>query len=162
MNILYLHGLDGRLSEEKRSILEKHGTVHSPELDYRKDKNSIEHLLHDYKDKNISVVIGSSMGGFAGYYVANALQVPALLFNPALAYRSVHQEIPETLNSTSNFKHLVLGANDDLILPKDTLKFIANSIGKDNYNLNIKQGLEHRIPVPVFQEEVKAFFERLK
>ena len=162
MNILYIHGLDGRLSEEKRTILEKYGTVHSPNLDYRKEKNSIENLLHDYKDKNISIVIGSSMGGFVSYYVATELQVPALLFNPALAYRSVHQEIPKISKSSSNFKYIVLGAKDKTVKPKGTLEFIANSIGKDNYNLNIRQDLEHRIPVLIFREEVDTFFERLK
>jgi len=162
MNILYLHGLDGRLTAEKRSILEEYGTVHAPQIDYREEQNSIENLLRNFKDKNITTVIGSSMGGFAGYYVANGLQVPALLFNPALAYRSVHQEIPKITKLKSNFKCLVLGANDDLIKPKDTLEFIGNSIGKDNYHLNIRQDLAHRIPVPIFQEEIKSFFETLK
>lgn|SRR5699024_5588651 len=162
MSILYLHGLESSLSVDKRNVLEKFGMVHAPQIDYRKEINSIKNLLQDFKDKNITIVIGSSMGGFVGYYVANGLQVPALLFNPALTYRSVHQEIPEVINSKSNFKHLVLGANDDLIKPEDTLKFIGSSIGKDNYHLNIRQDLAHRIPVPVFQEEVKAFFKRLK
>ena len=162
MNILYLHGLDGRLTAEKRSILEEYGTVHAPQIDYREEQNSIENLLLNFKDKNITTVIGSSMGGFAGYYVANGLQIPALLFNPALAYRSVHQEIPKITKLKSSFKYLVLGAKDDLIKPKDTLKFIGNSIGKDNYHLNIRQDLAHRIPVPIFQEEIKSFFESLK
>ncbi|HLW14680.1 MAG TPA: YqiA/YcfP family alpha/beta fold hydrolase [Flavobacteriaceae bacterium] len=162
MNILYLHGLDGRLTAEKQSILEKHGTVHAPEIDYREEENSIESLLNDFKDKSISIVIGSSMGGFVGYYVANGLEVPALLFNPALAYRSVHQEIPKVTKVKSRFKYLVLGANDNLIIPKDTLNFIGASIGKDNYNLHIRQDLAHRIPVDIFEEEVKAFFKILK
>jgi len=162
MNILYLHGLDGRLTAEKQSILEKHGTVHAPEIDYREEENSIESLLNDFKDKSISIVIGSSMGGFVGYYVANGLEVPALLFNPALAYRSVHQEIPKVTKVKSRFKYLVLGANDNLIIPKDTLNFIGASIGKDNYNLHIRQDLAHRIPADIFEEEVKAFFKILK
>ena len=162
MSILYLHGLDSSLSIEKRKILESFRIVHAPQIDYRKEEKSIENLLYDYNDKNISIVIGSSMGGFLSYYIATELQVPALLFNPALAYRSVHQEIPKISKSSSNFKYIVLGAKDKTVKPKDTLEFIANSIGKDNYNLNIRQDLEHRIPASIFQEEVKTFFEKLK
>lgn len=161
MNILYLHGLDSSLNPEKRTILEKYGAVYAPQIDYRKDIDSIESLLSFLKDKNINVVIGSSMGGFAGYYIAEALQRPALLFNPALAYRSVEQEIPIIENPFSNLKQVVLGAKDETIDPKSTLGFLANSIGIDEYEIKIRQDLAHRIPEEIFEEEVKAFFKKL-
>ena len=154
MNILYLHGLDSRLNAEKRSILEKYGTVYSPKIDYKKEKKNIEKLLKDFEDRSISVVIGSSMGGFTGYYLANELQVPALLFNPALAYRSVHQDIPNLVKTKSGFKYLVLGAKDEIVKPKDTLEFIGNSLGMDKYRIDIRQDLAHRIPVNIFEEKV--------
>ena len=161
MNILYLHGLDSSLNAEKRAILEKYGTVYSPQIDYRNDESSIDSLINLYKDKDIDSVIGSSMGGFAAYYIADKFQRPALLFNPALAYRSVHQEIPDIKNPLSNLKHLVLGAKDEVIDPKSTLEFLSNSIGIDNYNIKIRQDLQHRIPEEVFEVEVKAFFRKL-
>ena len=161
MNILYLHGLDSSLNAEKRAILEKYGTVYSPQIDYRNDESSIESLMNLYKDKDIDSVIGSSMGGFAAYYIADMFQRPELLFNPALAYRSVHQEIPVITNPLSNLKHLVLGANDEVIDPKSTLEFLSNSIGIDNYNIKIRQDLQHRIPEEIFEVEVKAFFRKL-
>ncbi|WP_139856327.1 YqiA/YcfP family alpha/beta fold hydrolase [Aequorivita sinensis] len=161
MNILYLHGLDSSLNAEKRAILEKYGTVYSPQIDYRNDESSIESLINLYKDKDIDSVIGSSMGGFAAYYVADKFQRPALLFNPALAYRSVHQEVPDIKNPLSNLKHLVLGAKDEVIDPKSTLEFLSNSIGIDNYNIKIRQDLQHRIPEEIFEVEVKAFFRKL-
>ena len=52
----------------------------------------------------------------------------------------------------------MLGAKDDVIDPKTTLEFLANSIGVDNYNIKIRQDLEHRIPEGVFGEEVGVFF----
>lgn len=161
MNILYLHGLDSSLSTEKRSILEKYGAVYAPQIDYRKDANSIETILSHFNDMYINAVVGSSMGGFVGYYIADALKRPALLFNPALAYRSVFQEIPNIANPKSNLKHIVLGAKDDTIDPKSTLEFLSKSIGNDNYNIKIRQDLEHRIPEWIFKEEVKAFFKKL-
>src|SRR5690554_4666971 len=105
MNILYLHGLDSSLNDEKRAILEKYGKVYAPLIDYREDANRVVFLIDEFKDKDIDVVIGSSMGGFAGYYIADALQRPALLFNPALAYRSVRQEIPNTKTQAPNSKY---------------------------------------------------------
>ncbi|NGX85332.1 YqiA/YcfP family alpha/beta fold hydrolase [Aequorivita sp. KMM 9714] len=161
MNILYLHGLDSSLNVEKRAILEKYGTVYSPQIDYRNDESSIESLINLYKDKDIDSVIGSSMGGFAAYYIADKFQRPALLFNPALAYRSVHQNIPDIKNPLSNLKHLVLGAKDEVVDPKSTLEFLSNSIGIDNYNIKIRQDLQHRIPEEIFEVEVKAFFKKL-
>lgn len=161
MNILYLHGLDSILSNEKRTILEKYGAVYAPLIDYRKDENSIETILSHFNDMYINAVVGSSMGGFVGYYIADALQRPALLFNPALAYRSVPQEIPNIANPNSNLKHIVLGAKDETIDPKTTLNFLSKSIGIDNYNIKIRQDLVHRIPEWIFKEEVKAFFKKL-
>lgn len=164
MNILYIHGLDSCLNAEKRTILEKYGVVYAPVVDYRKDIKSIDNLLTLFKDEDINVVIGSSMGGFAGYYIAEAIQRPALLFNPALAYRSVPQEITNVKIQIpkSNLKHIVLGAKDETIDPKTTLEFLANSIGSDNYNIKIRQDLEHRITEEIFEEEVKGFFKKLK
>ncbi|WP_417558228.1 YqiA/YcfP family alpha/beta fold hydrolase [Mesoflavibacter zeaxanthinifaciens] len=161
MNILYLHGLDSSLSIEKRAILEKYGAVYAPQIDYRKDTNSIKTILSNYNDMHINAILGSSMGGFVGYYIADALQRPALLFNPALAYRSVPQEIPNIANPNANLKHIVIGAKDKTIDPKTTLEFLSKSIGIDNYNINIRQDLEHRIPEEIFKEEVKEFFKKL-
>lgn len=85
MNILYLHGLLGRLNDEKREVLENHGKVFAPDIDYQNDLNTIAHLVKTFaeQEEEINVVIGSSMGGFAGWYVSNSLKRPALLFNPA-------------------------------------------------------------------------------
>ena len=159
MNILYLHGLDSSLNDEKRTILEKYGAVYAPQIDYREDKNNIAALINQFRNEDINTIIGSSMGGFMGYYIADALQRPALLFNPALAYRSIFQEIPMIENPKSNIKYIVLGAKDETIDPKSTLEFLANSIGVDNYNIKIRQDLAHRIPEEIFKEEVKAFLK---
>lgn len=128
MNILYLHGLDGNLAHEKRIILEKHGSVFSPAIDYRTEYNSIELIAEQYKNEKIKAVIGSSMGGFVGYYIADAYQLPSLLFNPALSARSVHQKIPTYKNPYLSFKQIVLGVDDDVIDPKGTFAFLSKTL----------------------------------
>ena len=162
MKILYLHGLDGSLGDEKRAILKKYGTVISPAIDYRTEYNSIELLVEQFKNSKIDVIIGSSMGGFVGYYVSNAYKRPALLFNPALASRSVRQKVPTYSDPFLGFKQLVIGSQDDVINAKDTLEFLSKNLQRHtNYHIHIRQNLEHQIPVVVFEEEVKMFFKNL-
>ncbi|HLS31025.1 MAG TPA: YqiA/YcfP family alpha/beta fold hydrolase [Flavobacteriaceae bacterium] len=162
MKILYLHGLDGRLNDEKHQILVNYGKPFAPTIDYRKDKNSIVRLVEEFKNKDIDVIIGSSMGGFAGYHIAEALQKPALLFNPALAQRSVPQEIPEYNNLQQNFKRIVLGAQDQVVDPSGTFRFLTDTLATPiNYAIHFRQDLAHRIPVSIFEEEVKRFFKQL-
>lgn len=160
MNILYLHGLDGDLAPEKRIILEEYGTVFSPAIDYRTEYNSIEMLVEQYKNEKIDVVIGSSMGGFVGYYIADAYQLPSLLFNPALASRSVRQNIPTYKNPYLSFKQIVLGVHDEVIDPKSTLTFLSKTLQEHtDYHIHLRQDLEHRIPIEIFTEEVALFFK---
>ncbi|MEO8773713.1 MAG: YqiA/YcfP family alpha/beta fold hydrolase, partial [Gelidibacter sp.] len=96
MNILYIHGLNSSLNEEKRLILERYGNVNAPTIAYENNPDRIRWLHNRYKDAEINVIIGSSMGGFAGFHLSKLLKVPALLFNPALAERSLFQNIPDT------------------------------------------------------------------
>lgn len=162
MNILYLHGLDSKLSSEKREILERYGEVFAPDLNYYQNPDAIETILDSYSDVDINVVIGSSMGGFAGYHVANNLFRPALLFNPALKKRSVSQNIPGNTNSYNNLKQIVIGQRDEVVSPEDTLLFLSENFNPvTDIHLRLVPRLGHRIPPELFEEEVKSFFEKL-
>lgn len=163
MNILYLHGLSSSgLGPEKRNILEKYGKVFSPAIDYRTESNSIELLAEQYRNQNIQAVIGSSMGGFIAYYLADAFKIPSLLFNPALASRPVNQRIPIFRNPYLSLKQIVLAANDEVINPKDTLVFLSKTLQQHtDYHIHIRQDIKHQIPINVFEEEVKMFFEKI-
>lgn len=160
MNILYLHGLNGSLRPEKRKVLEAYGKVFSPAIDYHSEPNSIALLIEQYKNEGISVVVGSSMGGFLGYYIADAYKVPSLLFNPALDSRPVNQRVPNLDIPYLSFKQIVLGAKDDVISPAGTLSFIAKTLqAHTNYHIHIRQSVKHQIPIDVFEEEVAMFFK---
>ena len=161
MNILYLHGLDSKLSEEKRKVLQKFGKVFSPDLNYYEDENAVETVLNYCSEITIDVVMGSSMGGFAGYYVSNALDKPALLFNPALVERSVAQKVPQ-ISSVNILKHIVLGQVDEVVNPHDTLNYLRSHFNtRTHLHLHLVPGLGHNIPVPFFEEEVRMFLNRL-
>ena len=161
MNILYLHGLLGSLNSEKRETLEKYGTVYAPTIPYESKSTCIDWLYQTYKEKQIEVVIGSSMGGFTGYYLSRLLQTPALLFNPALAHRTVRQEIPSPLPTHQHPIHFTLGAQDEVVNPKETLGFIATHFPvTQNYQLHLQQDLAHRIPLPTFKSATTHFLRR--
>ena len=163
MNIVYLHGLDSKLSPEKKEILEKIGNVIAPDLDYYSNANSIESILKYLSDKEIDVVIGSSMGGFAAYYVSTALKKPALLFNPALKSRSVEQIIPSIPINSRSVKQFVLGVNDEVVNPGETLGFISKTFNEfTDFHIHLRTGLTHNIPLDVFEEEITSFFNIVK
>lgn len=163
MNILYLHGLDSSLSSEKERILEKHGKIFSPAIDYRNNYDSISLLIEQFKNDKISVVIGSSMGGYAGYFISDAYSVPALLFNPAMAMRSIPIKIPKISEPYMSYKHFVIGLKDELIKPSSTLDFLADNLQRHtDYTVRIIQNLAHQIPVAIFKKEVDLFFDLMK
>lgn len=162
MNILYIHGLNGSLSPEKQAILERYGKVQAPSIDYEDNSDSIKWLHDKYKNTQLDVIIGSSMGGFAGYHLSKLLLRPALVFNPALASRSVFQNTPDTPETNGSAISIVLGAKDTVVDPKSTLNYLGDSLKQlQDYHISIRHDLEHRIPVPVFEEELTLFFERL-
>jgi hypothetical protein len=164
MNILYLHGLESKLSDEKSTILEAYGTVFAPDIDYKSNPNVFQNLYDTYKNQDINVIIGSSMGGYIGYYLANSFGVCAMLYNPALPYRNnIEQIIPTHLQAKeSPLLRFVLGGHDDIIKAKDNLTFLANIISPEtDYTIVIKNDLAHQIPIDVFETETASFFDML-
>jgi uncharacterized protein len=158
MRILFLHGLESTLSEEKREILSKYGEVIAPAIDYTKNPNIIEDFTTKYKDNVPDLVIGSSLGGFVAFYLANRLRIPALLFNPALPYRSVVQEFPEELEPFEKPVSLVMGQLDPIIKPSDTLTFLReHQLTELPVRTTIRPQLEHRIPVDEFELAITEF-----
>lgn len=162
MYILYIHGLDSKLSPEKKEILQKFGQVLSPDLNYYENPDAIDSILQEVEEEEIDVVIGSSIGGFAAYYVSEALNKPALLFNPALKERSVKQHIPDPSAKSLQMKQFVLGAKDDVVDPEDTFEFIGENYNRfTGLHLHLRPELTHNIPLDVFEEEVASFIKKI-
>lgn len=163
MNILYFHGLESKLSDEKRTILEKYGTVIAPDLDYKSNPNMIEHLYNTYHNQKIDVIIGSSMGGFVGYHLSNMLGLQSMFYNPALPNRSIEQIIPSHLaKNHPSIMRFVLGGQDTVIKAIDNLVFLSQNItDKTDYAIILEHDLGHQIPIEVFGEQSKLFFESL-
>jgi hypothetical protein len=163
MTILYLHGLESKLSLQKQSILERFGNVFTPDLDYHKNPNVFDLLIKRNEEQHFDVIIGSSMGGFMGYYLANTISCPALLFNPALPHRPVLQNIPAIQPAaTSPFLYFALGSQDDIIKANDNLKWLAkNRLPNNNISILIHNQMGHQISLAIFEADVTALFSSL-
>jgi len=163
MQILYFHGLDSVLNPVKKEILEKYYTVISPVLDYRNNNQVVKIFYDKFKNEKIDVVMGTSMGGYVAYYLSFMLNLPCMVFNPALPYKNVLQFLPELKTERNKFLYVVLGKQDNIIKAKDSLEFLQNTTSKhENIRVTILNQLEHQIPIDVFESEINIFFELLK
>lgn len=162
MTILYLHGLESKLNPEKRAILERYAAVIAPDLDYYSDPNVFITLMENNEEHHFDVVMGSSMGGFMGYYISNTIKCPALLFNPALPHRPVTQHTPDLnpLNAAPQL-NFALGGEDQIIKANETLKWLSkNRIAETDFQIFIHNEMGHQIPTTIFEIEVTRFFDQ--
>lgn len=162
MKILYLHGLKSKLSSEKRKVLEKYGDVYAPDIDYSLDHLRYIEILSQFPETEFNVIIGSSMGALNSYIISNWIGRPALLFNPPLSKHSWSVIYSEPIFIKGNAsKQFVLGARDEVVDPRETLNYIANQFSDDELTIKIHPHLGHRIPLDLFEAEVKQFFDKI-
>ena len=160
-HIIYFHGLDSFLTDEKKEVLRHFGTVTAPALDYRSGDviKEISELFEDKETNN--VLIGSSMGGYVAYQYSQIYQLPCLLFNPALPTRSIDLEIKLPSNrNKSGYMYAVLGKNDDVINYANNLEFINRNIHTPK-NIITEESMGHRVPLHLFEKHVGLFFRHL-
>lgn len=161
-NIIYFHGLDSSLNAEKREALELYGKVTAPTYDYRNPivLKNIEKLFA--YDEN-TIVVGSSFGGYLANLFSTKYDIPCLLFNPALAVRSIPGMLTlsnEQISNNSNLSYLVLGKKDTVV-DADTSIIFINKYINGLKEIVIEPDLEHRVPNEIFQKHLKLFFARL-
>lgn len=161
--IIYFHGLDSSLSAEKRKVLSQFGKVIAPTFNYR-DSEVIAGIgdLFDDIDLHSTVLIGTSFGGYLANVNSLAYDIPCLLFNPALAYRSVDLTMAEPFDAyIQSSSYVVLGRLDDVIKCDDNLLFI-NQQFKGPTEVVIEETMGHRVPLKTFEKHVEHFFSNIQ
>ncbi len=159
-NIIYYHGLDSSLSQEKRAILEKFGKVIAPTYDYRK-AGALEVIEANFgAQPENTVLIGSSYGGFVAFKFSSTYDLPCLLFNPALPYRSIHNRETAPGSDIKNATYIVLGKNDEVIKCDDNLNFISRHLNGP-CEVSVENAMAHQVPKDVFEKHVSQFFRLL-
>ena len=148
-NILFLHGLDGDLNKNYKSILNKLGLNYiGLSLDYRNDN-----IWDVISEMDIDGVIGHSLGGYIAYYLSNYKKIPALLLMPSFDKEDIKlQSIPQNIKKLSNYKDKIalVGLKDDAVnldLQEENLEGIK--IYKEN--------IGHDITDKIFEKYVKTY-----
>ena len=158
MNILYLHGLNSKLSDKKREVLEQYGQVYAPDINYSEKHFQPDLILKEFPNIEFNVVMGSSMGALNAYAISEIIGRPALLFNPPLSkYQEVESKSKFTRGLTS--KQILLGGSDDVVNAAETLNFLGKNLQKSVLNIKVLPQLGHRIPIDVFTDQVEKFFK---
>ncbi|CEN51416.1 conserved hypothetical protein [Capnocytophaga canimorsus] len=161
MKILYLHGLDSFLQDDRRAVLQQYATIYAPVLDYKGTPNLFEKLQETYHD--VDAIIGSSAGGLVTYYLAQALQKPCLLFNPALTFRS---EMP--IATRFNRSYTPIYANCNRLTGRSAsffgqcLELLRNDISKNqNVEIHLINKMSHSYPIDIFRKETEFFIKMI-
>lgn len=159
MRIAYLHGLETKTKGPKNDYLREIAKdVYDPILDYR-DKNTFSKVLKELKEFKPDFIIGSSMGGYFAFVLADYLGIPAVLFNPALHSRSIDIELPyKKLKKKGTRYFCLFGKNDNIIEPRKTVDYLRDL--RVNYLGTYFNG-EHRVHTEVFKEFVGLFTKHI-
>lgn len=171
IKIAFFHGLESPAVSDKTEFLNANfDDVYAPPMDYQRNANLFEQVLKEVKERKISLLVGSSMGGYFAYCISTLTGIPALLFNPAVHSRSINP--PVRMGTHSAKLTIVLGINDDVILPGKTVEFFKTE-GIGNSVIMYEQN-DHRTPIYIFKKwiekmtknlhesEMKTFVEWLK
>ena len=158
-HIVYFHGLDSSLSDEKRKVMAPFGSIYAPTYDYR-DANVLSAIADSFDElPEYTVFIGSSFGGYQANIYSSLFDLPCLMFNPALKFRQVGKALDKLFpKDRLSISYVVLGKQDDVIDYKDTQKFI-NKHFKGYKEVYFEEEMGHRVPIDIFEEHIKNFFE---
>ena len=155
MKIAYLHGLESNNIGPKNDWLRTIADIYDPLIDYKKPG-----IYQDIKEDVIALqpdlLIGSSMGGYFSFTLAKELNIPAVLFNPALHSRSMQPDMQG--NESAAYKPkmcFVFGEKDEIIDPYKTIELIA----KDGYESNDYMILPHghKTDFALFKKAIEDF-----
>ena len=154
--VVYFHGLESDNGGPKyKFLLDRYGEVYAPKMDYRGNRNLFHDTYEQLKNQKIDIISGSSMGGYFAYYMAKKLGVESILFNPALPYRTMEPSV-DTSGKRTPQQHIILGHEDDVIIPEDTIAWLEKHETRTDYG--IEWGNHgHRTPLSVFVKAFKKF-----
>lgn len=148
--VVYLHGLESPQGGEKVDYLSSSAMVFAPSMNYN-EVGLFEKTLKIVESLNPDLIIGSSMGGYFGYLIGTRLNIPSVLFNPALHSRTVEIEPIEVGNYTPSVS-VFFGENDDIIDSTRTREILKNVM---NIEYSELKNVGHRIPMVEFIDSVK-------
>jgi predicted esterase YcpF (UPF0227 family) len=160
MRVLYLHGYEAKPNEERIAYLVSLGfDVYGPYIDYNKRPNIIEELL----EKDFDMVVGSSLGGYIGYFLSIHKEIPSILFNPPLHMDlkklgikiedPKHKRFFDSRSDKWKMVNVVLGKKDTIVNHRKVKGFLDSSF-TPNVNIIQVDDMSHTIKIEEFREIV--------
>lgn len=157
--VLYLHGLDSSPTPEKTSMIARLGfRVIAPQMHYREEKNLYGRVgrLIDYFQPDW--IVGSSIGGYMGFWLSRQFDIPAILINPALSFKEEDPGLIQSFTLNDTAAHIVIGMKDDVVLPEKTLGWLeGNRAHFTKVDLYPQEDMGHRIQV----DELKSIIMQI-
>lgn len=124
--IAYLHGLESKSPSQKSDWLHENFAAYTPSIDYSQSLiySKIQDEVVQFKP---DLLVGSSMGGYFASNLSSSLNVPVLLFNPALHSRSMQPDMTGLMEGNhSPPQTVVLGLKDQVINPHQTIELLPS------------------------------------
>ncbi len=164
MKFAYLHGYQGFVTDEKREYLDSLGDCFAPTIDYDNAPTLVQDLMEQFTKEPIDFIAGTSLGGMLSYYLGLMLNVPVLMFNPAvIAIERLKPFLPEQLlKAVTNQRNLIFtGLKDDVVEPQFQIDFVENL---KQQNANIEQifyvDMTHLVTLQEFKKAFETFLEK--
>jgi len=157
MNTLYIHGLDSYPVPEKMEAIRRSGLDPAAlHINYRNTPDAYDMLKDEAVKEEAKFIIGSSMGGYLGFWLAEDLGLPCLLFNPAMGSVSTGLlTVPEITEMKCPARYVVLGAYDESVDPVRNLEFMRKHNRNDMIQRVVTcEWLGHKIDFFTFKEMV--------
>ncbi len=155
---LYIHGLESHPKKEKLEVIEQFSKVEALHINYFENPNTFKVLSDLIVEKKITHIIGSSFGDFLGFWLAEKHGLPCLLFNPAIAAKSLEMEHEKHSNNCP-LRLVVIGDKDDVVEPILTVNLLEKHPSENCLERIIScNDLGHRIDMKTFTEFIRYFF----
>jgi len=146
MKVVFFHGLESEGPGGKAAYIECIGNnVFAEKMDYR-DPHLLQRTWKEVEEFGPDYVVGSSMGGWFGLNMAIHLNVPCMLFNPAVVKRSVEIKVPP-MGKARPEVDLLLGKTDDVVNGHD----VVDWMNLRKFPINVTWAdCGHRVPPEVY------------
>ena len=160
-NCLYVHGLHSDVNRDKVKIMEKYFTkVMAEHINYGETPNTYSLLKEMCLTGKVDFIIGSSFGGYLGFYLSRELGLPCLLFNPALFFGDEDDHYLRVKpTKPSPFSLIVQGEKDDVVPANSIGEFLDSNAVDDQIKVIRCDWLPHRIDLVTFETMVMAGIE---
>lgn len=154
MKIAYLHGLESSIDSSSLKIIwlkENFDQIYAPTIKYH-NKESFTSIIAHIKKHKPDYIVGSSMGGYFAYLIGATLEIPTILFNPAVIGRSFDPVVDDS-NLKETIHNVFLGKTDEVINGAHVKSYFSR-LGKGEFTYTAYNG-GHRVSAAVFIDAIK-------